>query len=332
MDERIHELIAKALAGETTPAESAEVEAWATSAPDNRRYLNSLQQLWGQAAMGRPDPGFVVDTEQALSRVHTALKTPAHRATAPKARVVSMRWWLQAAAAVAVIAVAAVWLLRPGPSGASQTIATADKPTCDTLRDGSVIDLNRNTRLLVKNDYNRRERRLRLEGEAHFKVHPDKEKPFIVEVGVLEVCAVGTAFNVNDFTEPGKVIVTVTEGKVQLQTQGKTLMLVAGQAGVYDKATKTLKLLENPQPVAQYQVRSFHFVHNTTMREIVAKLNAAFETPLVIKSPELENCIIGEIRFSNRSLEQILKTLEETFDFTFRKEGNTYVLEGGCGQ
>lgn len=330
MDERIHELIAKALAGETTPAESAEVEAWATSAPDNRRYLNSLQQLWGQAAMGRPGPGFVVDTEQALARVHTALKTPAHSTAAPKARVVSMRWWLQAAAAVAVIAVAAIWLLHPGAGNAPQTIVAADKPACDTLRDGSVVDLNRNTRLLVGDDFNRRERRLRLEGEAHFKVHPDKARPFVVEVDALEVCAVGTAFNVNDFTEPGKVIVTVTEGKVQLQTQGKTLLLVAGQAGVYDKATKTLKLLENPQPVAQYQVRSFYFAHNTTMREIVDQLNAAYETPLVIRSPELENCIISEIRFPNNTLEQILKTLETTFNFTYHKEGNTYILEGSC--
>jgi len=80
-----------------------------------------------------------------------------------------------------------------------------------TLPDGSVVDLAPRSTVVV--DFHQGDRRLTLvAGEAFFKVHPDKSKPFVVRAGVLDVTAVGTAFDVS--RTPGLLTVTVEEGVV----------------------------------------------------------------------------------------------------------------------
>ena len=77
-------------------------------------------------------------------------------------------------------------------------IAAGNAIRTDTLADRSVIVLNKTSTLRLAEGYNRRERRMRLSGEARFAVQPDKEKPFVVEVEALEVRVVGTEFTVED--------------------------------------------------------------------------------------------------------------------------------------
>ena len=55
---------------------------------------------------------------------------------------------------------------------------------------------------------------MRLRGEAFFQVKPDTERPFFVETGEVEIKVVGTAFNVDENSRPGQVVISVTEGKV----------------------------------------------------------------------------------------------------------------------
>ena len=83
-----------------------------------------------------------------------------------------------------------------------------------TLVDGSVIQLNTNSRLQVNYESNQRDVVL-IAGEAHFDVAKDPSRPFVVKAGEGMVRAVGTAFSVR--IQPQVLKVTVTEGKVALQ-------------------------------------------------------------------------------------------------------------------
>jgi len=80
-----------------------------------------------------------------------------------------------------------------------------------TLADDSVIQLNTNSQVQV--DYSQGFRNIRLlQGEAHFDVAKNKNKPFRVYAGSGRVQAVGTAFNV--YLRGSDVDVFVTEGRV----------------------------------------------------------------------------------------------------------------------
>ena len=81
------------------------------------------------------------------------------------------------------------------------------------LPDGSEVILNTDSRMEVRFSRARRDVRL-LQGEAHFEVVSDPDRPFAVLAGNSAVRAVGTAFTVRMFEQNVQVI--VTEGSVEL--------------------------------------------------------------------------------------------------------------------
>ncbi len=75
------------------------------------------------------------------------------------------------------------------------------------LPDGSIVELNRGAEISVQyqNDF----RKVHLvRGEAHFRVEKDAKRPFLVQVGLVEVKAVGTAFTIQIAAENVEVVVT----------------------------------------------------------------------------------------------------------------------------
>ena len=83
------------------------------------------------------------------------------------------------------------------------------------LPDGSVAELNGASRIEV--EYSPHARHVRLtEGEAHFVVAKNPDRPFFVSAGAVTVRAVGTAFNVRIASEVIEVL--VTEGQVKLES------------------------------------------------------------------------------------------------------------------
>jgi transmembrane sensor len=121
-------------------------------------------------------------------------------------------------AAICGFAAAAVFALtlfsrKEDPSAGHTAIALPGPCEQRTLADGSLAELNRGAQISVR--FSAAERRVRLErGEASFTVTKNPNRPFIVEVGAIEVHAVGTAFNVR--YDPHAVEVLVTEGKVRV--------------------------------------------------------------------------------------------------------------------
>jgi transmembrane sensor len=136
----------------------------------------------------------------------------------PRARPARARWnpWLLSTAglAAAALAVAAVWLARPRER--FDTVATSvDQRRTFTLADGTRVELNANTSMVVETG--RAERRVRLaNGEAYFVVSKDKSRPFIVETPAGSVRVTGTIFNVRTETAT-ELDVTVVEGSVQVR-------------------------------------------------------------------------------------------------------------------
>ena len=114
--------------------------------------------------------------------------------------------WLGSLALAAAAAVA-VMLVRPAKTIAPAVAAPpvfAARIEQRTLEDGSVVEsLNRGAEIAV--NFTPGERRVALlKGEANFEVAKNKERPFIVSAGGVDVRAVGTAFNVRlDFAGGG---------------------------------------------------------------------------------------------------------------------------------
>ena len=136
---------------------------------------------------------------------------------------------IRAAAVVALVAVGigtTLYLQRPQ----ERVFATAlgERETV-TLGDGSVVELNTNTRLRAQ--IGTSQRKLWLDkGEAYFKVTHDPKRPFVVIAGNRRLTDLGTKFIVRRTEDRLKV--SLLEGSVRFETNGSSsqppILLVPG--------------------------------------------------------------------------------------------------------
>lgn len=324
----IDELLAKRLAGEATASEERVIEAWLQESADNRQYLEGLQRLWTQAPLSRATALRPFDTEGALRKVKAQIGSVD---AAPPARRVSMYRWVPAAAAVLVLAIAAIFFFRDTSGSQGIQIAATSATLTDTLTDGSVVVLNRNSGLQIAGNFNKKERRMRLSGEAYFTVTPDREKPFVIEVAQLEVKVVGTEFNVDSRSEPGRVTVTVSSGKVQLNAGAQTVLLIAGEEAVYETVTGNIVRSAKPdQNALAYKNRMFIY-DATPLGEVVRELSDVYGVEISLKNKALERCLL-QGRYPNLELDRVLELISDVFSLTVEKTDGKIILDGtGCG-
>jgi transmembrane sensor len=181
------------------------LEAWLAADPAHRLLLSAYCQ-------------FSADLEQQLPLLAGIGDELAESQTAPK--TASLLPWLRrpllAGVALTAAAAVAVVLWHGQSQDQFQNVATpVAQRQALTLADGTQVELNAQTALVV--ELKRDERRVRLaRGEAFFHVSKDPARPFFVETPAGSVRVTGTQFNVR--TEAaGQLEVTVLEGSVQVR-------------------------------------------------------------------------------------------------------------------
>lgn len=141
----------------------------------------------------------------------------------------SPRYRFRAAGAIGIALAAslmlAVILLRTFFAADFQTAAGEFRDV--TLADGSKVYLNSNTCLDIAFTGSVRHVHL-LEGEAFFAVTPQKDRPFVVRAGDVDVRVLGTRFNVRNRGDALQVAVEHGRVKVERPALGDSLTLGAG--------------------------------------------------------------------------------------------------------
>ena len=196
-------LWAARLEGATLSAEAeALLQAWLAASPSHPALLANYRQF--SSVLDRQLPALVAAGAVALP----PQPVPASGR--------GLRGWLTfGALATAAAAAVSVWMVRSGRESASFVTPPGQRQSL-TLADGSRVDLNAHTTLMVEEGG--RERRVRLtDGEAFFVVAKDKSRPFIVETPAGSVRVTGTIFDVRS-ENPSQLEVTVVEGLVQVRS------------------------------------------------------------------------------------------------------------------
>ncbi len=244
-------------------------EAWLAAAPANRSaYVQSLG-VWHEYAAGAEE----VTAELARQ--------------ADRPRPLSRRW-VTGIGGLAIAAGLAIAIL-PGvlSQTASQSFVTGKgQHQRVRLEDGSVIDLNAETRLKVS--FVRSERKVVMaEGEAIFDVAPDKARPFTVAAAGRTVRVVGTQFDVR--SRQGELTVTVARGKVEVRpgvATGHDYLLTPGQRlAVGATGVEDLRVVD-PQEAFGWRIGRLVY-RNQALSVVVADLNRQFVEQTEIGDPEL---------------------------------------------
>jgi transmembrane sensor len=249
------------------------------------------------------------------------------RAIAPVRRFPIMRNAVGLAAAIA-LTVFAWWQWGPRTPVAQVYATSTGGYERVALADGSVVELNANSKVRVQLLPN--ERRLALvEGEAHFTVAHDSTRPFTVSANGVAVRAVGTAFNIRLASTAVEVL--VTEGKVAvsdsptrsaavaaplvLAANERTLISTASAASATPSAAPF-----GPEPLVErvtsealraalsWQERKLVF-SETPLRDVVAQFNRRNRLQIILEDAVVAERLMGGT-FAADNVEGFVRLLE----------------------
>jgi len=326
-DHNMDDLLVKYLLGEATPEEALEAQQWIQASGDHQRYFEGLKQIW-QSSYHLNEAGSP-DEEEAWQRFRQRVQPGEKKA--PAARRIffwqdKRRSWMPAAAILLLVVLGSWAFYRLNLfGGRAAVLYSGEKILTDTLPDGTVITLNKNSRLSYPRIFNGKSRTVQLNGEAFFEVAAHSDQPFTVQAGNVTVTVLGTAFNVKSSHEATEVIVET--GRVEVTRRQHSVQL-----GAHEKVTVSAKdrLLDKEESTDElysyYRTRAF-VCNKTPLRELVAALNEAYDAHIAIADPALGNLPITTT-FSNQPLDTILSIISQTFgQVTYIRQGQQIILK-----
>lgn len=198
------------------------------------------------------------------------------------------------------------------------------------LSDGTKVFLDAGTSLKYPVSFIRNHpREVFLNGEAYFDVSEDKDQPFRVNVGALNIEVLGTEFNVQAYTEDQSFDVILVEGSVKLyqNLEDKNKMTIfPGERGVFNRKEKTITVDEVNTTVYTAWRKGELVFRNMTFNNIIKKLERHFNVVIINQNKLLSEQVFNA-SFNNDSIESVLSYFEDISDLQYEFKDNIIYIK-----
>ena len=327
------DLLARFFASDTSQAENNLILDWKNSNVENQKYFSDLKIIWENSASINKDN---FDAEMAWKSVQSRIqKIPnQNKIIELKSSQLNHNLLLRIAASiVVVVGFALAYYVIIGKEESEKfseiKITTHQDTRNDTLPDGSIIALNKNSTVTYNTGFGKSNRKIILNGEAFFQVKHKAGNNFIVVANELEIRDIGTAFNIKT-KKGGETEVIVSEGSVMVTAERDSMLVVKGNKVRYNKAQKKMiKETNNDINFDAYRTKTLVF-ERAEMYKVIEILNDIYNTKIEIDNENFRGCKLTAT-FNNESLDSILEIIQDTFLIKINKTDTGFNLEGnGC--
>ena len=314
------DLLVKYMLGEAAEEERRLVEAWMNENAANRKQFEDFKTIWEESK--RLAAISTVDEEAAWQRFQNKIHQPKQTAVV---RTMPSFNWLRIAVVLIVLAGGGFLTYKLFTEERVQNIEVASHAATlvDTLPDGSVVTLNKNSAIDYPSKFKGDTRTIALKGEAFFNVTPNKKKPFIIHVNEVTIRVVGTSFNVRSVNGVTEVIVET--GIVQVSRKNKMVELRPKEKLKIAQQDSVLVPQKEKEKLYNYYRTKEFVCDGTPLWKLVEILNEAYDTTIVIENPKLRSLQLNTT-FNNESLDRILEVISATFDIKVIKEKDSIIL------
>ncbi len=172
-----------------------------------------------------------------------------------------------------------------------------------TLPDGTGVWLNAASSIRYPLSFTGAERTVEMTGEVYFEVVHNPAQPFEVKVGDHVIRDIGTAFDINAYTDESSIQTTVLEGSVMLN---KTILKAGQQADLENDLTR-VRMVDADRTVS-WKDGVFSF-DNADIYSVMRQISRWYDIEVVYEGKPDVAPFKGEIGRS-LTLAQILKVLE----------------------
>lgn len=284
----IYQIIRK-LADRTLPAPQRDmVLRWLVGPSDTLEKEEAMSRLWNET------DGAEV-TESATKRALQTVKEKLNIDKSPKQKT---RWIHQAAKYAAILLLPlitglVVWGIMQTKVAESSEMIECFVPRGEQqsieLPDGTHVTINSGSLFIYPKNFHGKSRKVHLSGEAYFKVSHNKNMPFIIGSGPLNIKVLGTTFNIEAYPEDESITTTLEEGSVKVYRSSGS-----EKEGITMKPDERLVYHNKDNKFELYKVEPKEFTSWTN----------------------------GEIRFAEQPLSVILTTIERRYNVSFRYDNH----------
>jgi len=210
---------------------------------------------------------------------------------------------------------------QAGPK--SNTLTTAKGETYQVkLPDGSLVWLNAASTLSytpILKQYGIR--RVKLEGEAYFKITKDKAHPFVVQTTAQEVEVLGTEFNLNSYTDEPVTATTLIEGSVKVKSGQRKQVIIPGQQLINNGTAFKVTQVQLDK-ITDWKDGEFN-LDGLPFRTAMRKIARWYNVEVIYDSSVPDDMLSGGWISRETKLSTILEGIQKSRQVTFRLEGRT---------
>lgn len=241
-------------------------------------------------------------------------------------------FWLKRVVAASLLLVVSLGVWQMSVSGLPEQkpffveVKSGDKAQL-VLPDGSAVKLNSGSSLTY--DFSDRSvRKVSLTGEAFFEVSKDKSKPFIVQVGELNIEVLGTSFNVSSYGEGNLIETSLLEGSIKLSGENLAhdYVLHPSEKAIYNRETKTIRIepTDNGDETAWMQNRLVF--DSEPLVRVIDKIERWYGVTIDLQCPEIaQDKISGS--FSGEQLMYVMEALKMQYNVDYSINGNDVTIK-----
>ena len=170
-----------------------------------------------------------------------------------------------------------------------------------TLPDGSKVILEKNSSIIVSEDFGKVNRTVLLKGKAFFKVVRNEKKPFLVRMGNLVTEVLGTSFKVGADNQNKSIEVAVISGKVSVYATSKNgiskklngVVLTPNLKAIYNTENQTIQesIVETPQLLLPNLNKSDFIFNEIQFGDLRDRLKLFYGVEIIFVNREIEKCL-----------------------------------------
>lgn len=196
------------------------------------------------------------------------------------------------------------------------------------LADGTTVHLNAGSKLTYPVRFAGKRRIVALEGEAYFDVAQDESHPFVVQTHLGEVMVLGTAFNVNAYTNARVCYTTLVRGKVQFSAPNVgTVTLQPGEQAIVSANGTEKRTVDLDEYIGW--VNGVYNFKNRSLGEIMETFERWYDIQVYYETPDLRDITYSGSLKRYGTINSFLDALELTGDLTYKISGRNILIYDG---
>ncbi len=240
--------------------------------------------------------------------------------------------FLKCAATILVLTVCAtvyLWYHQSSLNAAqpmSEVIVAPGDKASIVLPDGTKVTMNSSTIIHYAVEKHGRRDVVIKSGEAYFDVAKDRDHPFHVTVGDMQIEVLGTTFNVNAYGP--QVATSLFSGSVKLTAAHlkDAYMLKPSEKSVYETANHSISIKEADMDEDAGWKNGYLIFNSLSLQEVLTKIERWYGVKIKLENPKYaDDKLTGSFR--NETLESVLNSLSIQYKFTYQTQEDLIIVK-----